>query len=269
MTSTLLPHTENDPFMTAATIQPDPSTTKSLNTNQRQLLKLHYIFRFTTASLLSAYKNTTVSCIKRSLALLHSLGYVDRHYDSSYKLLHKPAQYYLTPKALRLLRDQDNYNEAVLHSFYKNKSVSQEFIAHTLEVFRIYVAIRTTTHDLRIYTKYEMNELQENDDFPHMKPDLYVKSLRPTVNAHSYFIDVVINVPLFLIKKRIKSYVEHYESGEWTNERYPTVVLICGKVNLLPVLQTYIERLRDDHYLEDDELKFIISSAHDASDIIW
>jgi hypothetical protein len=144
----------------------------SLNQKQVHLLKLAYKFRFVSSSLLARYFNRSNSVgTYKALETLKDNGYLNKHYDTSYNLQGKAATYYLTPKGSKYLRDQLGFNEDVLRSYYKNKSVGQPFIDHSLNVFKTYLKLE---HDypnsFNIYTKYELASF---GNFPNPAPDIY------------------------------------------------------------------------------------------------
>ena len=66
-----------------------------LNQNQLHILRLLFKFRFITIPLLTTYKKLKSNSLQRAFDILLTQQYVERRFDSSYKLAHKPATYYL------------------------------------------------------------------------------------------------------------------------------------------------------------------------------
>jgi DNA-binding MarR family transcriptional regulator len=66
-----------------------------LSEKQMNLLIIIYRFRFVTALLLGQYKGITAQSMKRSLNILEDSGYIDKRYNSSYKLQVKATIYLL------------------------------------------------------------------------------------------------------------------------------------------------------------------------------
>lgn len=215
-----------------------------LNQKQLHILKLLYKFRFLTAPLLCEYRNQkSTTPITRALKLLETKGYVIRRYKKSYKLAGKPAGYALAPKALTYLRDNLKLNEAVLHSYYKNKSVSDEFIEHHKAVVECFLILwRKDPDNLRLFSKYE---LHAHDDLPERKPDLY--AVRKTTIANRptcVLIYVYEDDQLFVIKKHLKQVFEFYETEDSDN---CGLMIICKNGAQERALLDHIEKLRDGY----------------------
>lgn len=114
-------------------------TTKrhSLNKNQIHLLKLIYKFRFATSLLIARYKEAgSIRSTNTSLTTLVESGHLDRRFTSEYNLLHKPAEYFLTTKAIKLLSTKEpNLNKLSLTRMRANNSVGELFINRQLLAF--------------------------------------------------------------------------------------------------------------------------------------
>lgn len=182
-------------------------------------------------------------------------GYIERHYDKSYKLLGKPARYYLTTKSIKLLKDQEGVSEKVLHARYKDASVSEDFIQRSLDIFKTALFIRSHYPDKRIiFTRYE---LAKYDYFPIPHPDLYVKKVNDdTLGPKAYFLEMVGNDHFFITKKRINQYIDHLETGEWPHQEYPQVIFIVQTKGQKKRLREYIEDLVINGHMDENEPEF-------------
>lgn len=213
-----------------------------------------YKFRFVTASLLAEYKSLSSPAVMNSaLKILLDQQYIGRKYDKSYKLQGKGAVYYLAPKALTYLRDEYGFHEQVLHAMYKNKSVSPAFIEHNLTVFRTYLALRDSYPDtFHAFTKYE---LATYDYFPEPKPTFYLNRIKPLADGHNeYMLDIFVDTPAFVMKKRFAAVVEHYESGDWEAEAqtdYPTILFVYPDSKGEERLQAHIAKTLDNTGIDD------------------
>jgi hypothetical protein len=233
---------------------------KPLTAQQIHLLKILYKFRFITAELAGQYKGVSTRAANIALGILLKNELVHRRYDKSYKLLGKAARYYLAPKALKLLRDEYGLNSAVLHARYKDAHVSEVFVDHTIKIVEQCTGIRSSYPNMfTLYTKWE---LADNDEFPQPLPDLYVTRINESEGMPtSYFLDIVNDTQPFLIKKRIAQYIEHYESGDWNEVVYPSIILVCVNAYTAKKLSTYIQDTLDNAFIEESELSFICKTA--------
>src|ERR1039457_3276306 len=110
------------------------SRRNKLNVKQIQILKLLYKFRFVTGNLVAEHKGIRRSAVNNGFTILLDQELIARHYDVSYKIQGKGASYYLTPKAVRLLRDSYKLNETTLCTMLKNKRLSEVFVKHNLTI---------------------------------------------------------------------------------------------------------------------------------------
>lgn len=180
-----------------------------LNEKQIHLLKLVYKFRFVTSSLLAKYKGISISAVNYSLEVLLSLGYLDRRFDKKFKLLGKGACYYLTAQGKNYLREHTEFSHNPLHAIYNNKTVGQIFIDHNIDVFRAFLSLRDSYPGaFHIFTK---SELGDYDYFPKPVPDLYLNRIKIVDDRpNEYMLDIFADTQLFIIKKRIALYLEHF-----------------------------------------------------------
>lgn len=233
---------------------------KPLTAQQIHLLKILYKFRFITAELAGQYKGVSTRAANIALGILLKNELVHRRYDKSYKLLGKAARYYLAPKALKLLRDEHGLNSAVLHARYKDAYVSEAFVDHTIKIVEQCTGIRSSYPN--IFTMYTKAELADNDGFPQPLPDLYITRINESESVRtSYFLDIASDMQPFLIKRRITQYIEHFESGDWSEPVYPTIILVCADVSTVKKLGTYIQDALDNAFIEESELSFVCTTA--------
>ncbi|NBU33688.1 hypothetical protein EB118_14350 [bacterium] len=233
---------------------------------QVELLKLLYKFRFATAPLLAIHKQKGIVTITQSLKTLLDKKYIARNYTPSYKLAGRGAEYYLTNDGIRYLRDNYKVNEAVLHSMYKNKTIGQPFIQKCLLIYHLYIKIQKQYPDT--FTILTKAELAGSDDFPEPYPDLYIYN-----DQNDYMLDIFSDSLFYLIKKRIDQLIKHHESGDWPEETYPTLLLVLADSRIEAKTQAYVEKVKDDNYIEDAELRILTTTlkvlAEGAGSNIW
>lgn len=202
--------------------QDSPKFRRSLSDRQIYLLKLLYKFRFATIELLASTNSKAASeTMRQRLQVLVEQEYIGRIYDSSYRLLNKPARFHLKPKAIQALKDQPGLAWNVLHNAYKDKSAGPVFIEHCLKLFALYRHLQALHGDgLQFYTK---SELAAYDHFPEKLPDAFM-----IVNNQPYFLDIVeADTPNFTVRRRLQSYIQHCEDGDWPQPDYPALLLVC------------------------------------------
>ncbi len=227
---------------------------RKLSPLQIELLKLNYKFRFTTASLIKEHKNKSLTTINQSLKTLLNKKYITRNYTPAYKLAGRSAEYYLTKEGIRYLRNNFNLNESVLHDMYKNKHAGEPFIQKSLLIYRVYISLQQQ-HATKTINLFTRSEIKGTEGFPAQLPDLYI-----TNNNKEYFIDIFTESLFFYIKKRTDYIVKHYESDDWMEDEYPTILLVVPDKRLQAKTKAYAEKVMDDGYIEDTDLGFLIST---------
>ena len=225
---------------------------RKLNEQQLDVLKLLHKFRFGTNDLFAQYfGKADRSFAYKRLKILHEQGLVGKRFDSSYRLLGKPAAYYLTPDGARRLQEARG-TQMNIKSIYKDKTVSEQFVERSLELF----AIRNRLHSehLLFFTRADMNR-EEYDYFPRPLPDAYIRFKE---SGRHFFLDILHDdEPSFVAKQRIRQYVKYDEDGDWaiTETSLPTVLVVCESLNLAKRVQKHIARALDDAWT-DSEMSF-------------
>lgn len=219
-----------------------------LNKNQLHILILIYKFRFITIPLLTKYLDLkNLSTNLRTLRILEEKGYIYRRYKPIYKIDRKPAIYWLTAKGIAVFKDDSRFNPKVLHSYYKNKSLSDEFVQHNIDTFTVYNSIKNAYKD-----KFEMftrQEIARFTDFPDTKPDICLRSDK------EYFIVLAHDMQTFLLKKRLSEYVTHSEEEGWGTGNYPTLLFILNSNNSEQRFLDFAKSTLDSAGITSDELQ--------------
>ena len=195
----------------------------NLNAKQQHILTLLYKFRYTTIPLLTQYKNLKSNSLQRTLDILLKKEYIGRKFEPLFKIDRKPAIYFLRAKGIALLSGDSRFNSSVLHSFYKNKSLSQAFMQHSIDTLAIFNALKQDYGD--IYQIFTRQELAAFDDLPETKPDLYLRG------GHEYFVTLAHDVQPYLIRKRLAEYIEHSEEEGWSGGVYPALLFVFADSN--------------------------------------
>ena len=229
---------------------------RPLNPEQLAVLQWLYQYRFSTSKQLVTYLHKpNPKAIQNKLQILEQQGFISKHYDKSYKLAGRAAEYFLTPKGARQL-PPDSVNEWAVKSLYKNKTVSPDFITHCLNVADVALHLQALYGDkLGIFTKSHMAAY---DYFPSWKPDLFL-SLNPSATKREaprrYFLDVWDETtPFFVSIRKVHNYITYTEEGDWPSDEYalPSVLGICQDDKMQRKLIGQIKRVLDDKYITDE-----------------
>lgn len=230
---------------------------------KEHILKLIYKFRFISSNQISKYRNTLNSNTNRILDKLVKEEFVVKRFNSSYRLQGRSAEYYLTNQGIKYLKNKYNLNNQSLHAMYNNSIVSEEFINKSLGVVDIFNSLRRLYKDkFNIYTKQEVRGVDGFIYDPY--PDLYLQP--SSKNGKEYFLDDMTATQLFIVKKRIKKYIEHYESDDWDGDIYPTVLLVLNTPAQEKQMLKYIENQMDNNYLETTDISFMVTTLKALKD---
>jgi len=220
---------------------------------QNELLKLLYKFRYANSQLLATHRNKSTTAINKTLTILLNRKFISRNYNQNYKLAGRGAEYYLTNAGIRYLRETYKLNESVLHAMYKNKSIGQSFIIKCLLIYETYIKIQKQ-YDNK-FTILTRSEIADSEGFPAPLPDLYFYN-----DTNDYLLDIFSDNLFYLIKKRIDQLIEHFESGDWPEKKHPTLLLVFSDSRTEAKTQTYIEKKKDDNYIEDTDLSILTTT---------
>lgn len=230
---------------------------RQLNHNQIQNLKTVLKFRYITTDNLARYQSITTNSAYSALEILKKAGYLEKIYEKSYRLLNKSARYFLTQKALAYLRSEVGV-KLDEHNWRNRKDDSKK----TQDFIDLQVAIHAAYNDLRERFGDEVDidtaiELHGTEGIIKPLPGLFV---RP-VSGKPFFVEVADDQHLFFIRKRIRKYIENYESNEWEWDAYPDVYFIRSSASDRTRLRKFINQTMEDNYLDDDDFTFHIVSG--------
>ena len=229
---------------------------RKLTTKQTETLLIAYKFRFITTHNLAKHRNITHNSAYSALEILTDAGYLGRKHNKSYRLQNKPASYYLTPHAVSYLIKSDlNVDKDILKSRFREHAKSLEFIDQQVATHTAYLDItQKLGKSAEIKTGTEMAGIE---GMIRPVPSLLVRPKK----GKSYFIELTDDQHLFLVKKRIRKYIDHYESDDWEGNEYPNVYIIRKSKVDQRKLKEYIEEKMDDAYLDSDDYSVIVSSS--------
>lgn len=206
-----------------------PRYRRPLNDSQLYIMRFLYAFRFGTIdSFTQSYgQKIRKQNMEKKLRNLQEQEYIGRRYDTSYKLLGRPASYYLAAKGIKILKEQsDEFKPEVLRKLARDRNRSDSFISHWLGVFDIHNRCRRQYGaDLLFFAQ---SDIIGQDTFPRPLPDAYV-ALANDRNKHCFLEYFESSTQFFVTKKRIRYYAEFAEDNDLSQkELLPTFVFVCN-----------------------------------------
>jgi hypothetical protein len=269
----------------------EPRYRRALNDSQLDILRLLYKFRFSSSELVTRYQGKgSIKLVQKKLKVLEDQGYIGKRYDKSYRLQGKAAAYYLTPKAARLLRQlkqqlkdsgsKDKPSMEIrdrgIKQLYKNKTVSEDFITHCLNILTVYLKLRDLYGDrCKFFTRVELAMFSY---FPTWLPDAYF-SLIPSPNSKvtpkRFFLDIWDGTrPFFISVRKARNYLTYSEEGDWLTDQadFPAVLMVCDTKKNETKLRRQIVKALDD---SGEEVVFAtttlatFNAANTPKDKIW
>jgi hypothetical protein len=216
-------------------------THKKLNELQLEVLHILYKFRFATAELISTYQEQSKQYTNIRLSILIEQEFVGKHYDSTYRLNHRSATYFLLPNGVRLLKANPELDHKGLHLGYYSRRAEPTFISRSLRLFRVYLALDTLYgSNLEFYTS---TELAEQTNFPKIRPDGYMSFRGAYKTAPNVMLELMESTkPMDQIRQRLNRYLYHHETSTTWGDDYPYIFLICDNVDLERELQKHVAR---------------------------
>jgi len=177
--------------------------------------------------------------MKRSLNILEDSGYIDKRYNSSYKLQGKAARYFLSPNAIKLFQDNNDINQHSLKLFYKTKLLSEDAVDSHVQTLQTYIDYKAKlANNYTLKTKYE---LYKHDDQPDPPSDIYANSNNK--QQPDIFIEIHNNQQTFVIQKRLTYLAEFIEDNY--DDIQPKVILITNKKD--KKLERIIENINEEY----------------------
>ena len=228
---------------------------RKLNDKQLDVLITILRFRYVTADNLALYRNITHNSAYSALEILSRTGYIGKLHDKSYRLMNKSALYYLTKHGVDLLKTivEPEQPEAIWKSRLRDATRSTEFIDQQVAIHAAYNILKGQLGDSAdIATTLE---LYGTEGIIKPIPGLLVT---PKRGSH-YCVELADNQHLFLIRKRIRKYIQNYDNHEWGWEEYPDVYIVrTTTANDRTRLRKYASLKMEEAYLDDEDFSLII-----------
>lgn len=240
-------------------------TKRRLNDKQRTILHELYCYRVATSDLLTnSLHASNIDDMNKRLHRLVDYGYIGRKHEKSYRLMHRPASYYLLTEGANVLAANagDKYSKRILANIKRMKEPSYRFIKTSLSIFSIRNSINAACGtDASIFTS---SETAKYEYFPNKRPDLYIQYRDNNTLKQFFLIYIESNKPMYANIRRVMEYAEYTDEGEWeiTNTPLPALLLVCDRKQLIDRTLTAINSIADDI---DDELEIYITSIEEIN----
>lgn len=229
---------------------------RKLTDKQQDLLLTIYRFRYITTENLAKQRNITHNSAYSALETLHRNDYLGKLHKKSYRLMNKHARYYLNPLGIKYLEQSDlEVNKDVLPSRRRDKAKSVQYVDLQVAIHSAYIKFRREYgQEATIHTATEFYGLE---GFIKPYPSLYVK----TAEGVQYLVEITDDQHLFIVKKRIRKYIEYFESDEWDWDMFPIVRIARRSKADRTKLLAYIEEKMDDNYLDKSDFAFEVTGV--------
>lgn len=234
-------------------------TQKELNQKSLDILFLLYRFRFLTRSQIQTMLGHKYH--SRVLVWINELaeyGYILKFYEKS--MISDPAIYCLDKGGRKYLKDSEKAELEPLSRVWKEKNYSQQFRQHCLFLADIYIHLAEKHKDnLKFKTKTDLFGV-ENLISPICDTLFTIEGEEPK----RYFLDIFDDIPPIYMRKRVKEYLEYYNSDEWqdnTDKPFPEIILICPN----PRLKSHLYHFIKNKLREDEEPVFYLTTKENVS----
>lgn len=201
--------------------------------NKEQIRTLHalYWFRFCTSKQLATFLHKdSPKAIQNKLQILEAQGFISKRYDKTYKLAVRPAEYYITPAGARALDKAKPgiTNQRANKSVYMNKTVSDTFLRHCINITDVNLQLSTIYGDK--LQRFSKSYMAQYSTFPEWAPDTYLRlDAKSSAEKNHYFVDVWDGTkPFFVTVRKTTNYVNFKDGGDWQEDApFPALLAVC------------------------------------------
>lgn len=220
---------------------------KDINLKQLAILILLYRFRFlNTKHIQKLLGHKDPSTVQGWLADLVQKQYVYSNYDrTKFGKNTKPSVFHLLPRAIQVLKTQEDCDEKQLKKIYQEAERSEGFINDGLFIADMYLKLKdrvSKTTEVHFSTKVDLNGY---DYFPEPLPDAYI-ALKEKGKTNRYFVLLLEEkAPKYTYLDKLKKYMDYLETDEWKsntkNSLFPSILVICPDFPKKRFVERYIK----------------------------
>lgn len=236
---------------------------QSITPKQQEILYLIYRYRFLNRIQIQHFlHHKHRKRINSWLKNLTDKQIIGRKYSRKLTANNQPAIYHLATKSRNILLERDDTSEKLLKRVYQEKLRSKRLINHCTLVADIYfwlVSKTATTDKLHFFTKAD---LANHYYLPYQRPDAYI-AVESKDQTKRYFLEIIDpGTPRFMIRKKISSYVEYFDEGDWyqkTSHSNPSILLVCPDETTQTFIHRHTRQVLEEEVM--DELKFFTTTT--------
>lgn len=245
-----------------------------LTPKQQEIIKLIYRYRFITRKQIqSLLGHTDKRRISAWLKELREQQFINWFYDPADPTERStPAIHFLDTNGIRFLRQTGEYIEADLRKRYKDATRQQDFIDRCLLSADCTIHLEVRNKDGEVCYTYALEAdyddpdgdycLLEESEF--IRPDIVFNKEAETDEGYvsqTYFVRFFdLTTPRYMVKKKLKGYVEYFDSEEPENwleqtgqEALPIVLVACPTLAELIYAKRYTKKQLQDNGLDERE----------------
>ena len=242
---------------------------------QIDILEALYKYRFGSRVLIANALNISPVTLHKKLLVLIKHGLIASRYDGNARIQGKPVAYFLTPKGLRFLAELESHDyvtEKVIKASYRDKSLAEATITHSIQVFSHILRLKHRYQELKAYLRRDMNRYTY---FPETLPDAFL-SLSVEDSTTRFFLDVIPDTqerkPLF---QRVSAYIAFFDKGGWdeTNTEQPKLLFIAETARAERMIRRIVKGAIS--HIEPDDEPEVFTTTHkalermDSEALIW
>lgn len=237
-------------------------TLPKITNKQIEILNLIYKYRFLNRTQIQAFLNHKYH--KRIIDWLKDLTekeYINKIYSNSAVIVMSPTIYYAGINAIRYFKSLDQDNNTYLKKLYRDNERTENFIAEQLLIADSGLHLIERNKKREIYYEYlTAADVTSNSIYKFME-DLSPQLIftKKTKSQFKQFVFVILDSaqPKYIIKKKMKSYIELFFTNEWeenTGKPFPIILFACQTKALMIYTKRTMRWLLDD-YQNPEELE--------------
>lgn len=233
---------------------------RSLDTTQLTILAALYSLRFCSRAILADYLHVpnTTSLYSRLLTLQRH-NFIATHHETSYRLVGRGIEYYVTPEGLRALGEAGKLvvTDDMISALYRDKVASKDFIAEQLLIARMRNLL-TSTYPGALQA-FSARDTRTYPYFPHPHPDLFI-SMQNIGHVSRFFVEYCpARIPHSKLIQRLQYYNRYYDDDSWSesNTPFPVILLIAETKLGAAGLKRLASR---EHYRSDTDIAYYVTT---------
>lgn len=234
---------------------------EKITQKQQEILSLIYRFRFLNRIQIQQLLNhKDHKRINQWLKDLNRKEYLKRIYSTNFIDKSKPAIYYAGINAIRYFKTL-GLNNTYLKNLYRDNERSQSFITEQIFIADISLDLLVINSKGQIKYSFETAaDVTSNQQYIFMEdlsPQLIFSKKTRDVTKQYILMILNSNTPKYMVKKKIKNYIEFYFTNEWEEnigQSFPTILFACESKALMIFAKKSAKYLRDD-YQNPEELE--------------